>query len=186
MQRFEGIWRKRHLLPIWILQIIGAIIYTVVAALLLAAAAYVRGHRRSSGYRYYGYSASELMEYAAVTGGVVLALSIGTLLLCIIEITLYARRRLNPIFLLSSACVKTLVWTAYFVLCIIAAAVGTVSVLDIIVSLVLAAVSIAQLVLGAVYTHRKRRGLLPTQHGHGHKTAGVETGYNAGYGGSAY
>lgn len=115
-----------------------------------------------------------------------LALGIGTLLLCIIEVALYARRRLNPIFLLTSACVKTLVWVAYFVLCIIAAAVGTVSVLDIIVSLVLAAASIAQLVLGAVYTHRKRRGLLPTRDAHGHKTVGVEAGYNTGYGGSGY
>ncbi|KAI6081482.1 hypothetical protein F4821DRAFT_25805 [Hypoxylon rubiginosum] len=166
MQRYEGVWRKRYLLPSWILQIICAIVFVVVAGLLLAAASYVQRHHRSSSYNsssnysYYGYSSDQLVEYARISGGVALGLGLGTIIFDITEIVLYARRRLNPILLLSSACIKTLVWGAYFVIIAIGAAYGSVSVLDIILSLVLALTSIEQLVLGAVYTHRKRQGRL--------------------------
>ncbi|KAI1764717.1 hypothetical protein GGR53DRAFT_303967 [Hypoxylon sp. FL1150] len=182
MQRYEGIWRKRYLLPSWILQIICSVVFVVVAGLLLAAASYVQRHQRSSRYSYYGYSSSQLVEYARISGGVSLGLGLGTLLFDVAEIVLYARRRLNPALLLSSACVKTAVWLAYFIILVIGSASGSVSVLDLILALVLALTSIEQTVLGVVYTHRKRQGRLFSRDSS--KAAEIDGSINVAYSGA--
>lgn len=180
MQHYESIWRKRYLLPCWIFQILGSIVFVVIASLLLVAAEYVREHQRSDSagfqYSYWGYNSSELIDYARITGAVVLALSVGTILFDIIEIILYARRRLNPIVLLSFACITTLVWGAYFVIALMGAAAGSPSILDILISLVLMATSMAQLIIGAVFTHRVRKGLFLKRKSY-NKNASVESGY---------
>ncbi|KAI1400237.1 hypothetical protein F4819DRAFT_380395 [Hypoxylon fuscum] len=185
MQFYEGLWRKRHLIPCWVLQILSTLIFAVVASLLLAAATYVQQNENSRPsdveYDYSGMTADELLDYAHITGGVVLALSLGTLVLNIVEIVVYARHRLSPVLLLAFACVKTLVWGIWLVLCIYSAAVGSVSVLEILLSAVVAITSFAQLVLGAVYTHRKRKGLLVNRNSY--KMEGLERGYDSGYGG---
>ncbi|KAI2622372.1 hypothetical protein GGR54DRAFT_638707 [Hypoxylon sp. NC1633] len=187
MQRYEGVWRKRNLLPCWILQMLCGTIYAVIAAVLLAAAANVQRHEDdpqfySTQYDYYGYSASQLVEYAQITGAVVLVLGIGTLILDSVEITLFARRRLSPVLLLSTACIKTLVWGVYFILTICAAATGSISAADLILGLILVLTSSEQLVLGAIYTHRKRKGLLSNSGST--KRAEFEEDYEMGYRGA--
>ncbi|KAI1077694.1 hypothetical protein F5B20DRAFT_583106 [Whalleya microplaca] len=182
MRRFEGIWRKRQLLPCWILQMLCAAIFTVIACLLLAAAGYIRSHgtTRTSSTHYYGFTRQELIVYANATGAVVLVLSIGTILFDLIEAVLFAKRRLDPVLLLSFACVKTLVWTVYFILSIIAAASGTLSALDLVLSLVLAITSVTQLIFGAKYTHRKRKNTL--HRGDNAKSEGGAGNYQMGNG----
>ncbi|KAI1502491.1 hypothetical protein F5X99DRAFT_407987 [Biscogniauxia marginata] len=179
MQQYEGIWRKRQLLPSWILQILCSLVLGAIAIVLLVAASYVESHAgefdRDSDRYYYGYDASQLADYANATGGVVLALAAATLVLDVAEIVLYKRRRLAPALLLASACLKTLVWGAWFVLSVVAAAAGSVGVVDLVFGFVLAGTSIVQLVFGAIYTHRKRRGTLRPRGDA--KTAGVEAGY---------
>ncbi|KAI1372340.1 hypothetical protein F4677DRAFT_463348 [Hypoxylon crocopeplum] len=184
MQRYYGIWRKRDMLPLWILQMLCALIFAMVAGLLLASAAYIESHQRDSaydgiGYDSYRYTRSQAIEYARTTGGVVLGLGLSTAILDVVEIALYARHQLSPVLLLSFACVKTLVWGAYSVLSIIGAATGAISVLDLVLGLVLMLTSITQIVLGAVNTHRKRKGTLVSQGSQ--KIAGVEGGYDMGY-----
>jgi spermidine/putrescine-binding protein len=60
MRRYEGIWTKRQMLPIWIMQIIALGVFAVAACLLLAAAHYIE----RDGGNYYGYSSEELARYA--------------------------------------------------------------------------------------------------------------------------
>ncbi|KAL7620138.1 hypothetical protein AAE478_009131 [Parahypoxylon ruwenzoriense] len=178
MQRYEGIWRKRYLLPSWIL-----IVFAVSACLLLVTAAWVQRRRRSHRYDltvywYYGYSAKELVRYARITGGVVLGISIGTIVLSIAEGVLYAHRRLSPVLLLSLASVKTLIWGAYFVISVVSAVARSASMLDLALSLVLESTSVQLLVLGAVFTHRVHKGLLGRRKDK--ETTGVEGGYDTG------
>ncbi|KAI1334542.1 hypothetical protein F5Y15DRAFT_288219 [Xylariaceae sp. FL0016] len=174
MQRYEGIWRKRQLLPSWILQCIFSAIFAVIAILLLAAANWL-----NSGDTYYGYTRDQLVEYARVTGGVVLAVSLATILLDVAEAVLYKRRALDPVFLLVTSVLKTAVWGAWLILCIISAAVGSVSALDLVFGIVLAGTSAVQLYFAAENTHRKRKGRLPSS-GAYDKDVSLEAG-QAGY-----
>ncbi|KAH9897601.1 hypothetical protein F4778DRAFT_242259 [Xylariomycetidae sp. FL2044] len=161
MQRFEGVWRKRHLLPSWILQIIGSLVFGACAIVLLSAASYIRDNPDSvntDDYDYYGYTTNDLVAYARDTGAVVLVMAALTIIFDIVEVVLYKRRTLSPVLLLVLASIKTLVWGAYLILAIVNAARGSVSALDILLSLVLAMASLVQLILAARFTHQKRKG----------------------------
>lgn len=173
MRRYENIWHKRQLVPCWVLQCIAAGVFAVAAGLLLAAAAYVK--KNDAGLNddyYYGYSADQLVQYAAISGGVVMALAIATIVFDIVECILYARRVLSPVTLLVLACLKTLAWGAYFILAIISAAQGSVAWLDLLLSAVLLSTSLRQLILGAKYTHQKRKGTLDNRGNYKSTTTG--------------
>ncbi|KAI1770779.1 hypothetical protein F4818DRAFT_253000 [Hypoxylon cercidicola] len=165
MELYAGVWRRRHLIPSWFMQIVCALVFVAVGVLLLVAAASVQGGQpwsafHDAGYNYYGYSGDQPTELTRVSGAHALGLGLGTFLLDTLEIFLFLRRRLNPVLLLCTACLKTLVWGAQFIASVVGAASGSGAVLDIIVGLLVAVASVQQLVLGAVYTHRKRRGTL--------------------------
>lgn len=179
MGSYEGIWRKRQLLPLWILQVLAAGIYVLVAALLLAAARYVKSHPSSFGSSYYGYSESQLISYANITGGVILALASLTIIFDIIEAVLYAKRNLNPVVLLVFACFKTGVWGFFFITILVSLARGTGGIVDFLLTLFLFATSLVQLVLGAKYTHQKRKGTLGR--GTYKPTTSVEAGHHPTY-----
>ncbi|KAI1867445.1 hypothetical protein JX265_007247 [Neoarthrinium moseri] len=180
MRRYEGIWRKAQLVPCWVLQCLASGIFLIAAGLLIAAAAYVSQHSVDSDYTYYGYTADDLAKFAAISGGVIFALAIITIIFDIIECVLYARRTLSPVLLLVFAVLKTLAWGVYFVLAIIAAASGTFSWVDFLLSLVLVATSLVQLVFGAKNTHRKRKGTLDNRGNYKAATTGHVEGQYAG------
>ncbi|KAI0121235.1 hypothetical protein BJ170DRAFT_152359 [Xylariales sp. AK1849] len=179
MRQYEGIWRKRQLVPCWILQVICAAIFALAAGLLLAAAGYVSNNSVDLDYQYYGYSEDDLVAYAAITGGVILAFALFTVIFDIIEAILYAKRKLNPVLLLTFACLKTLAWGIYLVLTIVSAAKGSFSTLDFLLSLILVGTSVIQLIFGAKFTHQKRKGRL--DRGHYKPTGHVEGGLNPAY-----
>jgi hypothetical protein len=160
MRRYENIWHKRQLVPCWVLQCLASGIFLIAAGLLIAAAAYIKNHDVDSDYRYYGYSADELANYAAAAGAITFVFGFATIIIDIIEAVLYARRVLSPVVLLVFAVLKTLAWGIYFVLAIISAARGSVSWLDFLLGLIVVGTSIIQLVLGAKYTHRRNKGTL--------------------------
>lgn len=60
MRRYEGIWTKRQMLPIWILQIMAIGVFAAAACILLAAAHYLDDDNNT----YYGYTGDELARYA--------------------------------------------------------------------------------------------------------------------------
>lgn len=187
MRRYEHIWHKRQLVPCWILQCIASGVFAIAAGLILAAAAYVKRNdvELSTSYSYHGYSASQLVDYAAITGGVILGLALATIIFAVTECVLYARRVLNPVTLLVLASLKTLAWGAYFILSIVSAARGSVSWLDLLLSLVLTSTSLTQLVLGAKYTRQKRNGTLDNRGNYkstitGHVEGGAQPAYHAG------
>ncbi|KAI0171568.1 hypothetical protein BJ166DRAFT_623040 [Pestalotiopsis sp. NC0098] len=161
MRRYEGLWHKRQLVPCWVLQCLAAGVFLIAAGLLLAAAAYVRENEDDvSDYTYYGYNLDQLLTYAAATGSVILVFSVCTIVFDIVECVLYARRVLSPVALLVLAVLKTAAWGAYFILSIVSAAGGSVSWLDLLLSAILVSTSLSQLVLGARFTHRLRKGAL--------------------------
>ncbi|KAI0845722.1 hypothetical protein F5Y00DRAFT_265356 [Daldinia vernicosa] len=173
MRRYEGIWRKRDVLPFWILQILLMHICIVAAVLLFVGASSVERQQSkldSSGLFtivYLGYEADDLVKYARIMGIVMLVLGIGTLIFDIIEIVLYVRGRLNPVILLSCACIKTLIWSAYFITAIIAIAAGSIfGVLGLLIGIVPVATNIAQLAWGIIYTNRERNGQLSNRSKH--------------------
>jgi hypothetical protein len=188
MRRYENIWHKRQLVPCWILQCIAAGIFMIAAGLLIAAASYIKNNEDEldlSDYNYYGYSSDELITYAAALGGVIFGLSICTIVFDIVECVLYARRVLSPVALLVLAVLKTLAWGAFLVLVIISAAKGSVSWLDILLGVVLVATSLSQLILGAKYTHRQRKGTLDNRGNYkptitGHVEGGLNPSYHTG------
>ncbi|KAH6657171.1 hypothetical protein BKA67DRAFT_532398 [Truncatella angustata] len=188
MRKYENIWHKRQLVPCWVLQCIAAGIFMIAAGMILAAAAYVKNKDSQldlSDYNYYGYNASDLVRFAAITGGVIMGFAICTIVFDIVECILYARRVLSPVALLVLACLKFLAWGVYFILAIISATRGSVGWLDILLSLVLVSTSLTQLILGAKYTHLKRKGTLDHRGNYkpavtGHVEGGVQPGYYAG------
>ncbi|KAI0106842.1 hypothetical protein F4814DRAFT_452054 [Daldinia grandis] len=170
MRRYKGIWRKRDVLPFWILQILLMVISIIAAILLFVGASSVERLQTetesSSAFTtvYLGYGADDLVKYARIMGAIMLVLGVGTLIFDSIEITLYAQSRLNPVVLLSFACIKTLIWSTYFITAVIATAAGSIfGALGLLIGIVPVITSIAQLVWGIIYTNRKRNGQLSTR-----------------------
>lgn len=81
-----------------------------------------------------------------------------TIVLDIIEVVLFAKRKLNPVVLLAFAVFKVLGWGSYCVLAIIAAVRDHVGVVDIPLSVILLGSSLTQLIFGAIYTRVKSKG----------------------------
>ncbi|KAI8965451.1 hypothetical protein F5Y11DRAFT_10928 [Daldinia sp. FL1419] len=73
----------------------------------------------------------------------------------IVEIILISKKRMPPWLFLTSTCIKTAIWGIIFILNVIA-----LSVLSIILTIVLLATSMIQLIHAAIIVHRKRRGTL--------------------------
>lgn len=157
MRRYEGIWTKRQWVPIWVLQIIALGVFAAASCVLLAAAHYLDDDNTT----YYGYTGDELAHYAQITGAVILTMCAVTFIFLIAEVVLYKRRTLSPVVVLVFAVLETGAWGAYFVLCIIAAATGSFGWLDTLLSLVLFATGLTQLIQSAKLVHQKRKGRLP-------------------------
>ncbi|KAH7018443.1 uncharacterized protein B0I36DRAFT_388652 [Microdochium trichocladiopsis] len=100
-----NIWRKRHNLAAWIIQILGA---TAFAALSL----------------YTIISASIMRDYAYLPAATVLVLLFGllTIALAVTEIFFFAAQKLDPVLLLVFASIKTTVWGIYLLFVVITAA----------------------------------------------------------------
>lgn len=159
MAVFDYPYRKSINITAWVLQIIVCLIYIAVSAFLLAVADDVGQ---------YGF-------VVAISGGVLIAIAALTMVFDIAEMVLIGRKRMHPALYLSSACIKTLIWTTLLLLNLVA-----LSPLDIVFSGVAAGAAIAQLVYGARLVHRKRRGTLrgcgyaPASNG---GPANMESGY---------
>ncbi|ORY66976.1 uncharacterized protein BCR38DRAFT_148791 [Pseudomassariella vexata] len=160
MQTFEGIWNKRQLVPCWVIQVLCAGIYGIVACLLLVTAGYISRNKDQidSNYSYLGYSADDLTKYAAATGAVLLVFCIFTVVIDIVECIFYSKRKLNPVFLLVTSSIKTLFWGILLILNFIAAGRGDGSWLGILFGILLVSTSLTQLFISAKFTHRKRKG----------------------------
>ncbi|KAI1409015.1 hypothetical protein F5Y13DRAFT_98328 [Hypoxylon sp. FL1857] len=90
-----------------------------------------------------------------VAAGLQIAIVLVNIIMNILEIILIAKKRMPVELFLSSACIKTAVWGIIFILDVV-----TLSVISIILTLVLTATSLLQLIHGAILVHRKRRGTL--------------------------
>ncbi|KAI4860170.1 hypothetical protein F4820DRAFT_437676 [Hypoxylon rubiginosum] len=159
MEQGGGLWRKRYLMPSWVLQVICSLVFVIASSLALAAADYLHdnpppGSSNNASYEGYEHNGDQAIDLVQISGGVAMALSFVTLILDMAEIVLYDHHRLSPVLLICSASVKTVVWGAYLVLTLND---PVVSVLDIVISLVLVITSAEQLVLGSMYRHRQRQ-----------------------------
>ncbi|RYP65989.1 hypothetical protein DL771_008036 [Monosporascus sp. 5C6A] len=140
MAVFDYPYRKSINITAWVLQIIVSLAYIALSAFVLAVAADYDG-------QYSG--------YFAIAGGIHIAIAGLTIAFDITEMVLIGRKRMNPALYLTSACIKTLIWTIMLILNLIA-----VSPLAIVLCAVAAGTAIAQLVYGARLVHHKRRGTL--------------------------
>ncbi|OTB02686.1 hypothetical protein M426DRAFT_322444 [Hypoxylon sp. CI-4A] len=158
MRRGNGTLQLQQLVVAWFFQITSAVVLAVFCCLLLAAAADLERH-----HSYFGYSSDRLINYGRIEGSVILALSLATIIVDLAEIVLFAKRRLNPILLLSLACIKTTVWLAYFIVCVVSAANKAINPPNLVLSVMLAATSIRQLIYSTIVTHRFLEGSSPNQ-----------------------
>ncbi|RYO97094.1 hypothetical protein DL766_002389 [Monosporascus sp. MC13-8B] len=139
MAVFDYPYRKSINITAWVLQIIVCLIYIAMSAFVVAVA-------------------DDVGQYGslfAISGGIHIAIAGLTIVLDIVEMILIGRKRMHPALYLTSACIKTLIWTIMFILNLIA-----LSPLAVVFCAVLAGTSIAQLIYGARLVHRKRKGTL--------------------------
>ncbi|KAL7620307.1 hypothetical protein AAE478_009301 [Parahypoxylon ruwenzoriense] len=166
MATFDYPYKKGVNVTAWVLQIL-------VCVILLGTSAWLMSIISSDDYndalgRYEG-----LFTAAA---GLQIAITALTIVFDIIEIILITRKRMPPALYLTSACIKTTIWGVIFILNII-----SLTILSIVLTLVLFATSLMQLIYGAILVHRKRRGTLTG----GNYTAAInpqgvpEAGYGA-------
>ncbi|RYP66225.1 hypothetical protein DL769_006069 [Monosporascus sp. CRB-8-3] len=139
MAVFDYPYRKSVNITAWVLQIIVCLIYIAMSAFVLVIAD----------------DAGQYESLFAISGGVHIAIAVLTIALNIAEMVLVGRKRMHPALYLTSACIKTLIWTVLFILNLI-----VLSPLAIVFCAVAAGTSIAQLVYGARLVHRMRRGTL--------------------------
>lgn len=116
--RYEDLWSKWLLLPCWMVQMGGSIIFGISGAILLIGAVYgdQLGDELGDDHDFYGYSLNALAKWLRVTGAVVLAFALMTFLFCVVEIILFATRRLNPAVVLAFSCLKASGWAVMVVL----------------------------------------------------------------------
>ncbi|KAK8064543.1 hypothetical protein PG994_007181 [Apiospora phragmitis] len=182
--RCEGLWSKWILLPCWMIQMGGSIVFGIAGAILLIGAAYADQIDQSSS-EFYGYSLEDMAQLVRVTGAVTLAFAAMTFVFCVAEIVLYATHILNPVVVLVFACLKALAWAVMVILNVATAARGAeFPWLNFILSVMLLAAACVQLIFGARYTHHQRHQHLASHdRGHYEKAGGpaggvVEAGFH--------
>ncbi|OQO07532.1 hypothetical protein B0A48_07229 [Cryoendolithus antarcticus] len=157
MQPQQQIWSKRVLVPFWIVQSIGFAIILIVACLGFSVIKDIDSNDTLTS-EYDGQTLDDAERLLKIGAGILLGLSVVSIILNITEIVLYARKRLTPTIHLSSVCVKTVLWVFYFILTAIGAARG--SGVGFILAIALVATCLGQLIYGSVIVHRKRKGKL--------------------------
>ncbi|KAH7018444.1 uncharacterized protein B0I36DRAFT_435752 [Microdochium trichocladiopsis] len=146
---YPNIWRKRHNLTAWILQILASLVYLILAiwSSVMLSRSSIR-HSYNSSYR------------ISVSMIIVMVFSVVTIIFDIIEIIFYRGTRLSPVLMLVFSTVKTVTWGVYFIMVIISAAVLRAPIgliIDGPLSFVLLATAVSQLVISAIFVHRRRR-----------------------------
>ncbi|KAK3701068.1 hypothetical protein LTR37_015630 [Vermiconidia calcicola] len=160
----DKIWLKKALIPLWSIQLIVLLLFSATSALALWAVDQVELDN----------SVESVLNLGAA---IQLAFSAATIVLVIIEIILVACHRLGPVANIVIQSIKSLVWTVFFILAIIAAVDGSLTGLGFFLLLVLFLTCLGQLIYGAVIVHRKRKGTLYrgnyslAEGGHGLNTA---------------
>jgi hypothetical protein len=96
-----------------------------------------------------------------ITGAVILTMCALTFVFIVVQVALYKRRQLSPLVVLVFSVLVTGAWGAYFALCIVQAASGSYSWLDLLLSLVLVSTGLTQLIQSAKLVHLQRQGRLP-------------------------
>lgn len=179
MRTYEGLWCKRQFVPCWVIQSLCVGILGVVSSLLVGASTVVlTAGRGSNGFTWLGFTVDEVAKvtmfvhhlllvrimlilcFCRVVGSLMLTFCIVTLAFDITECMLYRKCRLSPAIVLIFGCIKTIMWLMYFIFVVWVATRGTPSPLDLILGIILVTTSIGQVVLGATYTHKQRKGLL--------------------------
>ncbi|XXH05552.1 hypothetical protein Hte_011983 [Hypoxylon texense] len=143
--KFDYPYKKGVNITAWVLQFLVCII-------LLAASAWLLWLVDQSDY------ADSLNQYEGLftaAAGLQIAITLLNIIFNIVEIVLIARKSMPPALYLSFACIKTAIWGIIFILNLI-----SLSVISIILSLILLATSLMQLIYGAILVHRKRKGTL--------------------------
>ncbi|KAI2622573.1 hypothetical protein GGR54DRAFT_69903 [Hypoxylon sp. NC1633] len=161
MAHFDYPYKKGVNITAWVLQFLVCIVLLAVSALLLSA---INGNDST---------AAGILTAAA---GFQIAITALNIVINIIEIVLIAKKRMPPWLYLTSACIKTTIWGIIWILDLI-----SLSVVSIILTLILFATSLMQLIYGAMLVHRKRKGTLtggkyvPTANPQSHVEANYST-----------
>ncbi|KAI6081567.1 hypothetical protein F4821DRAFT_24915 [Hypoxylon rubiginosum] len=145
MAKFDYPYKKGVNITAWVLQFL-------VCVILLAASAWLLWLVNQEDYD------SALSSYEGLftaAAGIQIAITLLNIVFNIIEIVLIKRKSMPPALYLSFACIKTTIWGIIFILNLI-----SLSVISIILTLVLLATSLMQLIYGAILVHRKRKGTL--------------------------
>ncbi|KAI4860387.1 hypothetical protein F4820DRAFT_461741 [Hypoxylon rubiginosum] len=143
--KFDYPYKKGVNITAWVLQFLVCII-------LLGASAWLLWLVDQSDYD------SSLSDYEGLftaAAGLQIAITLLNIIFNIVEIVLISRKSMPPALYLSFACIKTTIWGIIFILNLI-----SLSVISIILSLILLATSLMQLIYGAILVHRKRKGTL--------------------------
>ncbi|KAJ1324479.1 hypothetical protein MN608_10544 [Microdochium nivale] len=144
--KYANIWGKRHNLAAWILQ-------TIASLIILG---------------WFIYSMVRVASWAnglIIIDAILVIIFVGsTLIFNLVEVILYCKGTLNPVVLLVFAVFKTLFWGFMFFVTLIAharsARTRIIDPISLVTSLVLFGTAVSQLVIGAIFVHRKRKGTL--------------------------
>ncbi|KXJ86811.1 hypothetical protein Micbo1qcDRAFT_218553 [Microdochium bolleyi] len=151
---YPNIWRKRHNLTAWILQLLASLAMAGLSVFLIVASTIDR----------------YVFRPRMLTGVSLLVYALVTIALVIVEIVKFSRGRLSPVLLIATATTKTVLWGVYVLQSIISAAVGGVDFIMFPITIVLMATAISQLAIADKF-HRK--GVAESGLGHegGHKAS---------------
>ena len=167
-------WKKRYLIPLWVVQLIVLGIYFVLSIVGMSAAEDLDDYLDSPEWNNRSDYADQVVTIYRTTFGIIIAFSALCIILIITEIILAASHRLKATFHLVSAVLKALLAVIYFVIvCIGSASVGRGYGLDIVLSLALTVATLLQVVYGAVRVHRVRKGVYSAVNGGGHMHGSV-------------
>ncbi|KAI0178864.1 hypothetical protein GGR52DRAFT_569770 [Hypoxylon sp. FL1284] len=142
MAKYDYPYKKGVNITAWVLQDLVCIILLAASAWVLSL---VDSHEVTG-------NLTGLLSGAA---GLQIAITLLNIIINVVEIVLIARKQMPPVLYLTFASIKTGIWGIIFILDLV-----TLSVISIILSLILLATSLLQLIYGAILIHRKRKGTL--------------------------
>ncbi|EGP85682.1 unnamed protein product [Zymoseptoria tritici ST99CH_1A5] len=159
---YQTLWLKKVIIPFWVVQTLAALVYLGFAAWNIVL---INQYLEDDDDYYYpsSYSSSYSSEEDTYSGflyvgvGIALGLAALTALFNIIEMILFAVKKLSPVTVVVFNSINTAIWTAMLMLLIIASIVRN-SIGDWILVIILFLTSLGKLIYSSVMLHRRRRG----------------------------
>ncbi|KAF1991319.1 hypothetical protein K402DRAFT_122938 [Aulographum hederae CBS 113979] len=149
-------FQKRVLIPFWVLRMLFSLALIGIYATAVGFVAYYNDNNDNDSYIDNSRPSSSVEKTAVAVVAVLLAFMVISLIFDIVEIILFARRRLTPVVFLVLNVLQTAIWLVFFCLAVAGAATTRNGALGTVLYLITFLLSLGLMIYASVVLHRHR------------------------------